>query len=95
MAAIDATTFRLADGVDEGDFLDADEHVRTGFLYQQPGIVRATTAKADDGQWILLVVWASEEDADAANQQAETDPAVQRFRQLTAGAERNRYRDFG
>ena len=63
MAAIDITTFRLADGVDEAAFLAADERVRTGDLYQRPGIARATTARSDDGAWAVIVMWASRDAA--------------------------------
>lgn len=63
MAVIDITSFRLADGMDEQAFLDADERVRTGMLYQQSGLVRATTTRGNDGGWAIIVQWASEDDA--------------------------------
>jgi len=94
MAVIETTTFRLADGVDEGAFLEFDEAVRTGFLYHQAGIVRATTARADDGHWVVIVMWASEEHADAALAAGTDDGTMQQFDQLVTGAERNRYRTF-
>jgi heme-degrading monooxygenase HmoA len=92
---IETNTFRLADGVDDAAFREADEQVRTGFLYQRPGIVRATTAKSDDGEWIVIVLWASDEDADAAADAAHEDAAVKRLEQLVAGMQRTRYHDFG
>ena len=94
MAVIETTTFRLADGVDDAAFLEFDEKVRTGFLYHQPGIVRATTARGDDGEWIVVVLWASIEDADAALEAGTSDGTMQRFTQLVAGVERKRYRTF-
>ena len=94
MAVIETTTFRLADGVDEAAFLQADEQVRTGFLYQQPGIMRATTAKSAAGEWILVVVWASEEVAARAAEAEQKDAAVERFMQLVLRPERKRYRDL-
>ena len=42
---IEITTFALAGAADEDRFLLADERMRTGFLYKQPGLVRATTAR--------------------------------------------------
>ena len=60
---IETTTFRLADGVADDVFLVTDDNVRTQFLYQQPGFVRATTARGRDGEWILIVVWGDEEHA--------------------------------
>ena len=86
--------FRLADGVDETEFLEADEQARTGFLYHQPGMLRATTARADDGEWIVVVLWASYEDADAAAEVERTDPHMDRLDHMTAGADRRRYSTF-
>ncbi|MBV8982324.1 MAG: hypothetical protein JO086_15585 [Acidimicrobiia bacterium] len=94
MAVIETRTFRLADGVDEAEFLEADEQARTSFLYHQPGMLRATTARADDGEWIAVVLWASYEDADAAAEVERTDPHMDRFDNMSAGAERKRYSMF-
>jgi hypothetical protein len=57
MAVIDITTFRLADGVDEAAFLAVDERVRTGDLYHRPEFARATTARGEDGDWAVIVLW--------------------------------------
>ena len=91
---IETTTFRLADGVDDAAFLEFDEQVRTGFLYQQPGFGRATTARGDNGEWIVVVLWASEDAADAALEAGTSDGTMQRFTDLVAGAERRRYLTF-
>ena len=58
---IETTTFRLADGVTDDVFLVTDDKVRTQFLYQQPGFVRATTARNRDGEWIIIVIWGAGE----------------------------------
>jgi hypothetical protein len=96
MAVIETTTLRLAHGVDDATFLAADEKVRTGFLYRQPGLMRATTARGDDGEWIVAVLWASDDDADAAAARAETDPAYAALTALIDGAtlHRRRYTTF-
>src|SRR5437763_10482981 len=73
---LETTTFRLADRVSDDVFLHADEGVRTGFLYRQPGLVRATTARGDGGEWIMVVLWASQNEADAAAARAATDPGT-------------------
>ncbi|MBV9410394.1 MAG: hypothetical protein JO148_02260 [Acidimicrobiia bacterium] len=91
---IETTTFRLADGVDEAAYREFDEQVRTGFLYHQPGIVRATTARGDDNEWIVIVVWTSDADADAALEVGTKDGTMQRFTALTSGADRRRYSTF-
>jgi hypothetical protein len=87
VAVIEISTFRLRDGVDEQTFLAADDRVRTGFLYHQTGIVRATTARAEDGGWALIVQWYVAENADAANaQKTELDDLID-----PATLERRRY----
>ncbi|MCU1450562.1 MAG: hypothetical protein JWP02_2732 [Acidimicrobiales bacterium] len=90
---IQTTTFRLAGGADERAFLEVDERVRTGFLYRQPGLLRATTARADGGEWIVVVVWASADDADAAATRAATDPITTEMSQMVdaASVDRRRY----
>jgi hypothetical protein len=91
MAVIETTTFRLANGVDEAEFLEFDEQVRTGFLYHQPGFVRATTARGDGGAWIVVVMWATDDTADAALAAGTNDGTMQRFTDLVDDAERKRY----
>ena len=88
---IETTTFRLADGVDDAAFLAFDEEVRSGFLYHQPGILRATTARGDNREWIVVVLWASDDDADAALDAGTNDGTMRRFTDLVAGAQRKRY----
>jgi hypothetical protein len=63
---LETTTFRLASGVDEASFLRADERVQAAFAYQQPGVVRRTTARSTDGEWLVVTVWETAADADAA-----------------------------
>ena len=96
MAVIETTTFRLADGVGDEQFLDVDERVRTGFLYQQPGLVRATTARGNDGEWIVVVLWVSDEDANAAERRASSDPATGALMALVDArtVDRRRYNTF-
>lgn len=96
MPIIDITTFRLADGVDETAFLERDERARTGFLYHQPGMARATTARSADGEWAVIVLWSSEEHADAADGAAATDDATTDLMALVdrATMTRRRYETF-
>lgn len=56
-------TFRLAPGVDEAAFREVDGRVQVQFAYQQPGFLRRTLGRADDGRWLALTLW---RDADAA-----------------------------
>ena len=56
--------FKLSPGADESAFLQADKRVQTEFAYQQPGLIRRTTARRDDGSWVVVDLWQSEADAD-------------------------------
>jgi len=85
-------TFRLAPGVDEATFRAIDERVQVEFAYQQPGLVRRTLGRHDDGRWLALTIWTDSESALAAHERfvetdvgrefaaAVTDVAVERFR---------------
>ena len=90
---IEIMTFRLKGDVDEPAFLEADESFRTSFLYLQPGLRRATTARADDGEWVLVLLWSGAEAAEAASHAAQADPVAQAFLDLVDrdSATRRRY----
>ena len=94
MPVIELTTFRLADGADEAAFLEADERVRSAFLYQQPGIIRATTARNEDGEWALLTLWWSTAEADAAGAAAGADPSWSALAAMVQDVERRRWTDL-
>ena len=72
--AIEVATFRLRDGADESAFLAADERVQKEFFYTRPGIVRRTTARASDGDWLVVTLWGSVEEAEATETAAALDP---------------------
>lgn len=65
MAVIEVVTFRLVAGVEEGEFLHADQLHQTEFTYRQHGILRRTTARAAD-DWLVITTWESTHDADAS-----------------------------
>lgn len=73
---IEVTAFRLAEGADESAFLAADKKLQTEFAYQQPGLLRRTTAKGKDRGFIVIDVWRSASDADACETRWESDPVV-------------------
>lgn len=85
-------TFRLAPGVDAATFRAIDERVQVEFAYQQPGFVRRTLGRHDDGRWLALTIWTDSASALAAQERfdgtdlsrefaaALTDVAVERFR---------------
>ena len=74
--------FRLLADADEAAFLTADRRVQQDFAYQQPGLLRRTTARAEDGGWIVIDLWRSAGDADACDARWEHDEVPQAFMSL-------------
>jgi hypothetical protein len=89
---IEIMRFRPRPGVEEADLLRADRSVQEDFAYQQPGLVRRTTAKSAEG-WIVIDLWRSAADADAAGARWDRDPVAQAFMGLIdrASVETERY----
>jgi hypothetical protein len=99
MAVIETMTFRLADGADEVAFLAVDKRLQTEFAYQQPGLVRRTTARgAGDraGEWVVIDLWESAAAADACAAAWETDPLARELMGFVArdSVEVRRYTDL-
>ena len=94
---IDIVTFRLAEGADVTSFLDADRRVQTEFIPNLHGFVRRTTARGDDGEWAVITLWWSAEDADAAAERGAGDAVVRGFDALVDAAtvSRRRYTTLG
>jgi hypothetical protein len=76
---IEIMRFRLAPGADEEAFTAADSRVQSDFAYRQPGLLRRTTARGPDGSWIVIDLWRSAADADAADARWGRDPATAAF----------------
>jgi heme-degrading monooxygenase HmoA len=85
VAVIEITTFRLAPHADEHAFLDADRRVQTEVVPNHPGFLRRTTARGDDGAWLVVVLWRSADEADASRRVAEDHPVTRQFNELLDG----------
>jgi len=59
---VETCTFTLVPGTADADFLAADRRVQTELVPNQPGFLRRTTAHRD-GRWLVVTLWATEEDA--------------------------------
>jgi heme-degrading monooxygenase HmoA len=79
MAVIETMTFRLRPGTGEEEFLLADRRVQTEFVPNHPGFLRRTTARGEDGQWVVISLWASEADAEASAARGVDHPVVAEF----------------
>jgi hypothetical protein len=94
VAVIETMAFVLHPDADEEAFLAADRRVQTEFAYQQPGLLRRTTARDDTGGWIVIDLWETEADADAMATRWDDAPAPAAFMALVApdSVEVRRYR---
>jgi heme-degrading monooxygenase HmoA len=79
---IEIVTFRVVG--DETEFVALDQRIQTEFAYQQPGLGRRTTARSEDGEWIVITLWASAEAADAAQAAWANHPLSDEFARRTA-----------
>jgi hypothetical protein len=75
MPLIETQSFRLVDNPDVGAFLAADERLQTELMLRQPTFLRRTTARGRDGEWLVVVLWDSEADANTSRAQLGDDPA--------------------
>ena len=73
---IEIATFRLATGVDEAEFVAADGRAQGEFFYLQPGLLRRTTARGEDGTWVVMTLWQDAAQAAAAASAAASAPAA-------------------
>ncbi|MGH9306698.1 MAG: hypothetical protein ACRD0I_07440 [Acidimicrobiales bacterium] len=63
MAAMEILTFRLGVAMDETDFLALDRRVQTEFIPNHAGFLRRTTMRSASGEWAVVSLWRSEDDA--------------------------------
>jgi len=88
--------FRLAEGADPAEFLAADRRLQTEFAYRQPGLLRRTLARGDEGEWLVIDLWRSDADADRCAEVWEGHPVTTAFMALVDGESVSvaRYRTF-
>jgi hypothetical protein len=79
---IELMQFRTLPGVREEEFLAADRRLQTEFAYQQRGLLRRTTARSTDGEWLVIDHWQTAADADACSERWDHDSIAQQFMSL-------------
>ena len=73
---IEIIRFKARDGVEEAELLRADRAVQEDFAYQQPGLLRRTAARRG-ADWVVVDLWRSHADAEAASIRWGEHPAAQ------------------
>ncbi|MGH9056226.1 MAG: hypothetical protein ACRDYY_10270 [Acidimicrobiales bacterium] len=91
---IEIFTFRLAEGADEEAFLAADKRLQTDFAYQQPGLLRRTTARGEDGRWVVVELWRNPAEADACDAKWGDDRLCAEFMSFVDASSRETSRWF-
>jgi hypothetical protein len=94
---LEVITFRLLADVDDESFLAADKAVQTEVFPNSPGYFRRTTAKADDGEWLVVILWGDETSIDEFNARVVSDPVQLAFDELIdrSSIKTKRYTDVG
>jgi hypothetical protein len=76
---VETMRFRLAPDADEAAFRAVDARVQVDFAYRQAGLMRRTTTRSDDGEWLVIDLWSSEEAASACSEAWDDDPVTNEF----------------
>jgi hypothetical protein len=94
---VEVTTFRLLADIDRESFLTADKAVQTEVFPNTPGYLRRTTAQAEDGEWLVVVLWGTDTDIDEFNARIVSDPIQLAFDELIdrGSIKTKRYTDIG
>jgi len=79
MSVVEVMTFRLRPRGDDVQFLELDRQVQTEFIPNHPGFLLRTTARAADGTWAVITLWAGERDAERSAVLAVDDPVMGAF----------------
>jgi heme-degrading monooxygenase HmoA len=77
MSGVETVRFRLKDGVAESEFLRHNRKVEEEYLVRRPGFQSRQTARGEDGEWLIIVHWASTEDAEATMSEFSAAPEAE------------------
>lgn len=78
-AVIEIVRFKLAAGISPQAFLALDQAVAREHVAKQAGFVRRESASTSEGEWLVIVHWASAAAADASMASFATAPAAAAF----------------
>ncbi|MEV8320523.1 antibiotic biosynthesis monooxygenase [Streptomyces sp. NPDC059900] len=65
---VETVRFKLTPGFDAAAFADLDRSVENDYMAKQPGFVSREVTRSDDGEYLVIVHWATVQDADATMQ---------------------------
>lgn len=79
MSTVETVRFKLAPGTDAEEFARLDEKVETGYMAKRPGFLSREVTRSEEGEFLVIVHWATPEDADATMQGFFGAPETQDF----------------
>ena len=56
---VEVVTFRV--GIDDAEFENVNARFQEDVAYQTPGLARRTVGRGDDGSWVDVRLWSSDE----------------------------------
>ncbi|MFD1151471.1 hypothetical protein [Saccharothrix hoggarensis] len=65
MAIVETIRFRLVEGFDEAKFREINIRMQREYMEPKTGFVSRQSAISQDGEWLIIVTWASPEAAQA------------------------------
>lgn len=65
MGVLEVETFALTSGFDPAAFRNLDEQMQEWCYVNRPGLARRTTARNDDGTYVVITLFADASQADA------------------------------
>ena len=71
MAVLEIETFSLMTGIDAATFRSLDEQMQEWCYLNRPGLARRTTARNDDGSYVVITLFGDETQANSEYQQSE------------------------
>jgi hypothetical protein len=79
MSVVEIVRLRPARGVTEAEFLAASERFEQEYMRKRRGFQKRTLLRGEDGEWAVLVDWATAKDAEASMDAFPNDPAAAPF----------------
>jgi hypothetical protein len=62
---VETIRFKLRAGLAVADFIERNQKVENEYMSLRPGFLSRETSLSADGEWLVVVHWATEEDAAA------------------------------
>ena len=82
---LEVTTFNLKTTASQKAFNALDAEVEANFTSKQPGFIKRESARDENGNYLVLVYWNTEADAEASMSKFMADPSVADYAGMIEG----------